>query len=92
MKVDDVLLAGDELRIARVGGNETIEALAEMTDGDGMCFRRAADRQIQVDEGGAAILTRQQKFPPSTRSPREHRVVFNADFAQGSLTRVIASR
>ncbi len=34
VQVQDVLLAGDELRVARVGGDEAVEALAQMADGD----------------------------------------------------------
>ena len=60
MQVQDVLLAGDELRFAGMGGDEAVEALAEMADGDRVRAGGAADRQVEIDHRVARIVGRQR--------------------------------
>jgi hypothetical protein len=54
VQVLDVFLARDVLRFARVCGDEPVEALAEVTDRHRPRDGRAADGQVQIDEGMTA--------------------------------------
>ena len=54
MQVEDVLGAGHKLRLARVHRDETVEALAQVADRDRPRRRRAADRQVQVEQTAGA--------------------------------------
>ena len=73
MQVQDVFLSGDELRVAGVRGDETVEALAEMADRDRVLLRGAADRQIQVDQRVRGIVRRQEQFPAALGLPGKSR-------------------
>jgi hypothetical protein len=46
MQVHDVVAAGHRLRVAGSSRDKSIEALAEMTNGQWTCRRAAADRQV----------------------------------------------
>ena len=74
VQVQDVFLAGDELRIAGVRGDEAVQALAEVADRDRAGRRGAADRQIQVDQRRALVVRRQEQLPAGLRAPGERRV------------------
>src|SRR5262245_12565565 len=60
VQVDDIFLSGDELRIAGVRGDETIDALTKMTDRDWMLLQGAADGKLEVQTRGPLVLWRQE--------------------------------
>ena len=65
VQVHDVLVAGDELRVAGLRRDETVEALPEMADGDRARRRGAADRQVEVEDMSARIAGGQSRdFQP----------------------------
>jgi len=72
--VHDVVAAGDELRVARRRRDEPVEALAEMADREGTHERRAADRQIEIQELGSRIARWQPGLPSGSRAPCENGV------------------
>jgi hypothetical protein len=74
VKVADVLLTGDVLRLAGVGGDEAVEALSEMANGDRARISGAADRQVQIDQWASRIVAGDHDRPPRARLPAEHRV------------------
>ena len=73
MQVQDVLLAGDELGLARMGGDEAVEALAQMTDGQRSCRRGAGDWQVELEKCLSRVGQRQQRIPACACTPRDHR-------------------
>ena len=54
--VDDVVAAGDGLRIARWRRNESVEALAEVAHRQRTGGRRAADRKVQTQQLRSGIV------------------------------------
>ena len=73
MQVQDVLRTGNRDGISGWRGDEAIEALAQVTDGDGPGGRRTADRQVQLEQIAARITGRQCGLPPRCRIPAQHR-------------------
>src|SRR4030095_1489382 len=73
MQVDDVFLAGHELRIAGMRGDETIQTLTKVADGNRVLFRGAADGQVQVDERCARVVSWKERFPAAFRLPGKGR-------------------
>ena len=96
VQVQDVLLAGDELRVAGVGGDEAVEALAEMADGDRPCRRGAGDRQVEIDERLSRVGRTAACIPACACAPRDDRLrVLVADRDENALlqsSRTCASR
>ena len=74
VQVKDVLGAGDELRLARRHRDETVEALAEVADRHGLRRRRAADRQVQVEQSAGRIVRREARVPAAAGLPCDHGV------------------
>src|SRR5947207_12435474 len=74
VQVQNVFLAGDVLRLAGVRGDEPVETLAEVTDRDGPGYRRAADRQVEIDERMARVVRRKHRHPAGAGTPRDHRI------------------
>ena len=70
MQMHDVFLPGDVARLAGKSRDEAVEALAEMADGDRVLGRGAADRKVEVENGGSRIVRRQsrQQFPGGAES------------------------
>ena len=54
-------------------GDEAVEALAEMADGDRTGARGAADRQVEIDQRVLRMVGRQQQPPAVAGLPRQHR-------------------
>ena len=67
VQVDDVLVAGDELRVAGMRGDEAVDALPEVADGDRTCRGGAAQRQVEVEDVGARIAGARRDSQPRPR-------------------------
>ncbi len=62
--MEDVFRAGDPLRFTGVGGDETVEALAQMTERQRPRGGSAAEGEIQIEQRPLRIVKRQQAMPP----------------------------
>ena len=75
MQVNDVGAAGDELRVTRMGGDETVEALPQVADGDRPRRGRTAHRQVKFEQVRVWIVGREPRVPTGAWPPFEHRLV-----------------
>ena len=69
VQVEDVLGTGYKLRLARVHRDETVEALAQVADRDRFHRRRAANRQVQVEQTAGRIAGRKAGAPAAAGLP-----------------------
>ena len=69
VQVEDVLGASHKLRLARVHRDETVEALAQVADRQWPPRRRAADRQVQVEQAAGGIARRKAGAPAAAGLP-----------------------
>ena len=75
MQVHDVVVAGDDLRVARRRRDEAVEALAEVAHRQRTRGRRAADRKVQIQQLASRIVRRRGATPTrSSWTPRQHGV------------------
>jgi hypothetical protein len=74
MHVHQVVVAGHELRIAGMRGDETVEALAEVSDGHRTCGRGSADGEIQIEQCRSRVIGRKTRLPADARRPHERRI------------------
>ena len=54
--------------------DESVEALAEMADRQRTRERRAADREVQIQQLESRIVRREPGLPPGPRTPGKHGV------------------
>ena len=68
-----VLLAGHPPRLARVRGDETVEALPKVADCQWACRRRAANRKVEIDQRPAWVFQRDRGLPSASWMPGQKR-------------------
>ena len=67
--VAQVLFAGHELRVTGVRGDEAVEALPEMADGDRVGGGAGANRQVEIDKRRLGRCRRQRAAPAGAGHP-----------------------
>src|SRR5688572_25976089 len=74
MDVDEVIVPGDELRVAGGRGDEPVETLAKVADRERTIHRRAADGKVEIQQFAPRVVGWQPALPSAPGLPRELRM------------------
>jgi hypothetical protein len=73
MHVEEIFGAGNPSGLAGVRGDEPVEALSEVSDGDRMSRGPTTNGEVELDQSGPAIPGIRMRLPTRAWVPRENR-------------------